>query len=199
MSNKYFIPLICIITILGSCKKESDPVVEPKPAPAEMIYTDLNNQEVKFQQNGVLVDVDRNGKADLLFDSYLIGDNINKVDKRQYYVLSSIRTFMPVNSNEQVPALQMKDLIPLKSFNGYEWNNASEIVLIERAEFENGAVIWRGNWLDKDRSYLPFQYVSNNQRYNGWVELTADKVGERLILHRMAISKHPEKDVKAGE
>ncbi len=187
------------ITITACSKKpETLPVTQPQPV-VEMIYTNLNDREIKYQQNGVTLDVNNDNRADLLFDSYLIGDNLNAVDKRQYYVLSSIRTALPVNINEQVPVLHSKDIIPLNHFNGNYWNTASEVILMERNEFANGTIVWRGNWLERERKYFAFQYLNNDQRYNGWVELTADKNGERLVLHRMAISKYPEKEVKAGE
>ena len=182
---------------MTACAKKSQESPQPEPV-VEMIYTNLNDREIKYQQSGVTLDVNKDGKADLLFDSYLVGDNLNAVDKRQYYVLSSIHTALPVNINEHVPALNTNETIPVGNFNGYSWNSASEIVLMERSEFANGAVVWRGNWLGRTKKYFAFQYMSNKQRYNGWVELTVDQNGERLILHRMAISKYPEKEVKAG-
>ncbi len=200
MFNKISSFIIIIVVITASCKKE--PATKPLPQPlpvVEMVYTYLNNREVKYQQNGVTLDVNKDGRADLLFDAYVIGDPLNVVDKRQYYVLSSGSTALPVNINEQVPPLNLNDVITLGNFNGNSWHAASEIVLMERNLFGNGTIVWRGNWLDLQKKYLPFQILSNNQRYNGWVELSADKTGERLVLHRMAISKQPEKVVRAGE
>jgi len=48
------------------------------------------------------------------------------------------------------------------------------------------------------QAYLPLQIIIEGKRHNGWIELTADQQNERLILHRAAISKSPEKIIKAG-
>lgn len=192
--------IILAVVALASCKKEPLPKPLPQPEPmVEMIYTSLNDESIYYQQGGLALDVNNDAKADLFFDVQLIGDHINKVDKRQFIILTSIYTSLPVNINEQVAPLNANDMIPLGNFNGNNWYNASEIILMERNEFANGSIIWRGNWIDRGKKYMPFQIVKNNERYNGWIELTADKTGERLVLHRMAISKESEKDVKAGK
>jgi hypothetical protein len=191
--------LLFIITggLMAACTKKSPEVPVPQP-PVEMVYTDLNNYQVEYRQRGLTIDVNNDGRSDLFFGVQLVGDQINKIDKRQYVAFSSLFTALPVNSNDQVMPMNSNDMIPLNNFNGNNWYEATEIILIERNEFENGTIVWRGNWLDSERKYLPFQYWDNNKRYNGWVELTADQNSERLILHRMAISKHPEKEIKAG-
>lgn len=203
MLNKFSTFIICAVVIAASCKKEPAPV-QPQPLPqpqpvVEMVYTNLNSREVKYRQGSVALDVNKDNKADLIFGVQLVGDPINKVDKHQYIVSSGIYTALPVNVNEQILPLNTKDIIPLSNFSNNNWYVASEIVLMERNDFANGSVVWRGNWLDLEKKYLPFQFLQNNQRYNGWIELTADKTAERLVLHRMAISKESEKEVKAGE
>jgi len=45
---------------------------------------------------------------------------------------------------------------------------------------------------------LPVQVLVNNQRFNGWVELSFDMSAEKIILHKAAISKLPERGVIAG-
>lgn len=203
MLNKFSTFIIIAALAVSSCKKETLAPVQPQlpqPEPVvEMDYTDLNNKEVKYNQSAVVIDINKDGTKDLFFGVMLVGDNINKVDKRRYQVISSLYTALPVNSSEQVPVLNVKDMIPLNDFNGHNWYNAAGIILMERNEFATGAIVWRGNWLDAAKKYLPFQFLQNNLRYNGWVELTGDKTGERLVLHRLAISKHAEKNVKAGE
>lgn len=197
-----YIYLILIFTggFITACTKKSQEVPAAQPQPVvEMVFTNLNDYEIVYRKRGLTLDVNKDGISDLFFGVQLIGDNINKVDKRQYVVYSSLFTALPVNSNEQVIPMNSNDIIKINSFNGSNWYEASEVVLIERYEYENGTILWRGNWLDKEKKYLPFQFLKNNQRYNGWIELTADKTGERLVLHRMAISKESEKDVKAGE
>lgn len=191
--------LLVTATLVGSCTKKGEEIAAPAPTPApEMIVTNLNNYEIKYQHRGITLDVNNDSRADLFFGVELTGDPVFKVDKRRYLVMSGIFTALPVNSIEQIIPLNANDIIPLQSFNNSEWYEASEVVLIERNDFENGTVIWRGNWLESNKKYLPFQHVHLNRRYNGWIELTADQKGERLVLHRMAISKEPEIIVKAG-
>lgn len=184
-----------------SCRKT--PIIipslpQPKPI-VEMDYTNLNNREIKYQQSGASLDVNKDNKADLFFGVQLVGDRIYAVDKRQFIVLSSFHTSLPINMNEQIFPLNQSDSIKLENFNGSNWYSASEIILMERNEFATGTILWRGNWLDQGKKYLPFQIIKDNKRFNGWIELTADKEGEKVILHRMAISKESEKDIKAGE
>jgi len=201
MMNKVLGLIIIVFITLMSCRKT--PIIipslpQPKPI-VEMDYTNLNNREIKYQQSGASLDVNKDNKADLFFGVQLVGDRIYAVDKRQFIVLSSFHTSLPINMNEQIIPLNQSDSIKLENFNGSNWYSASEIILMERNEFATGTILWRGNWLDQGKKYLPFQIIKDNKRFNGWIELTADKEGEKVILHRMAISKESEKDIKAGE
>jgi len=201
MMNKVLGLIIIVFITLMSCRKT--PIIipslpQPKPI-VEMDYTNLNNREIKYQQSGASLDVNKDNKADLFFGVQLVGDRIYAVDKRQFIVLSSFHTSLPINMNEQIIPLNQSDSIKLENFNGSNWYSASEIILMERNEFATGTILWRGNWLDQGKKYLPFQIIKDNKRFNGWIELTADKEGEKVILHRMAISKDSEKDIKAGE
>ena len=198
MSTKIVSLAVIAILLWQSCKKKPLPSPSQPPPGTEMVYTNLNDREVKYQQGVVLLDVNKDNKIDLLFATQLIGDPLHAVDKRQYYVASGIYTALPVNSHEQIVPINTKEIIPLENYNGNNWYVVSEIVLMERREFVNGSITWLGNWLEKEKKYLPFQVLQNNQRYNGWIELTADKNSERLILHRMAVSKEAEKEVRAG-
>lgn len=199
--NKVFGFIIIIIISLTSCRKTPITIpapLQPKPI-VEMTYTNLNNREIKYQQSGATLDVNNDNRADLFFGVQLVGDQINAVDKRQFIVVSSINTFLAVNLNEQILPLSQNDSIKLENFNGSNWYNASEIILMERNEFATGTILWRGNWVDRGKRYMPFQIYKNDQRYNGWIELTADKEAEKIILHRMAISKEAEKNIIAGK
>lgn len=146
----------------------------------------------------VVLDLNKDNRADLLFDVSRIGDFINKIDKFRFNIHTSIYTGVPVNSNEQIPVLKKGALIPLADFAGNEWYIASEITLFEKVLFENGAVQWYGNWLTAQKAFIPFQMLINSQKHNGWVEVTADPAKERLILHRAAYSKEANQDIKAG-
>lgn len=185
-------------TLILSCKKETAAPALPPEDEVDMLYTSLDNREVKYQQRSITLDVNNDQRADLFFGVQLVGDHINAVDKRQYFIGSALHTSLPVNVREQIPPLNEGDIIPVGHFNGNTWYGASEIVLMELNEYANGSILWKGNWLDLGKKYLPFQILQNGRRYNGWIELTADKGGERLILHRLAISKESEKEVRAG-
>ncbi|HEX4877793.1 MAG TPA: hypothetical protein VFV31_14045 [Chitinophagaceae bacterium] len=189
--------IILVAVVFVSCKKETT-VENPSPLPeVEMIYSNLNNLEIKYLKDAV-VDINKDNRVDLLFEVLRVGDFVNKVDKFKFNILTSIYTSVPVNSIEQIPVMQKGAIVPVANFSGNEWYSASEINLFEKVLFENGAVQWRGNWLTVQKGFLPFQIRINNQRHNGWIEVTADQANERLVLHRAAYSKLPNKDVKAG-
>jgi hypothetical protein len=191
-----------LIGLVGTtaCKKEK---IEIPPAPlptpeVEMVYTNLNNAEVKYMQPGVWIDLNKDNRADVLFEVMRVGDHINRYDRFLYNIVTSIRVNVPVNINEQIPVFLKNATIPLENFDGINWYGGSEIDLIQKALFENGSVSWRGNWLTAERAYLPVQIIIEGKRHNGWIELTADTQNERLIIHRAAISKEAEKQIKAG-
>jgi hypothetical protein len=192
--------IILSFAVLISCKKESvvrPPVPTPEPV-VEMLYTNLNNAEVKYSPSGVWVDLDNDNRPEVLFEVMLVGDFINKKDMYRFNIVTSIRTNVPVNINEQIPVFLKGATIRIENFEGTNWYGASEITLMEKVVFENSAVVWRGNWLTVQKSYLPVQLNKNGKWHNGWIELTADHQNEKLILHRAAISKEPEKIIKAG-
>jgi hypothetical protein len=184
----------------SSCKKE--PVVQPpipiQPPVEEMLYTNLSNAEVKYMKPGVWIDLNNDNRADVLFEVMRIGDAINKYDRFMFNIVTSIRVNVPVNINDQIPVFLKNAIIPLEDFDGNNWYGGSEIDLIQKSLFDNGSVFWRGNWLTAKQAYLPLQIIIEGKRHNGWIELTADQENEKIILHRAAISKAPEKIIKAG-
>ncbi|MBO9564747.1 MAG: hypothetical protein J7621_18355, partial [Niastella sp.] len=62
-----------------------------------------------------------------------------------------------------------------------------------------GNPYWEGAWKQVHHQYLAIQIVKDNKRYNGWVEVSFDTAGEKLVLHKAAISKEAEKAVIAGK
>jgi hypothetical protein len=192
--------IVVFVIVFTSCKKEkvvTMPPTQPQPV-VEMEYTNLNNAEIKYGHPEVSIDLNKDNRADLMFEVMRVGDFINKLDKFNFNILTSITTSVPVNGNEQIPVMLKNALIPLNDFGGNNWYGASEITLIQKVLFENMTVNWRGNWLTVQRGYLPVQLFKNSQKYNGWIELTADNANEKLILHRAAVSKEPNKEIKAG-
>lgn len=192
---RQFIYVAVAFLVLVSCRKP----VDTFPLPVdEMDYTDLNNRQIKYNSSSAVIDLNKDNEPDLIFSVLSVGDPVNQVDKRQFRVGSGIYTKLPVNNIEQVPVLSRTDTVFISDFNGYSWWEISSIILIERTENSAGVITWGGNWKTAAKNYLPVQVIKNEQRFNGWVELTADIANERIILHRTAISKHPEKNIRAG-
>ena len=61
-----------------------------------------------------------------------------------------------------------------------------------------GEPYWQGTWKQANRKYLPVQIVKGNLLFNGWVMLSFSTDSDKLVLHSAAISRQPNKDVKAG-
>lgn len=186
--------------VFTSCKKET--IVKPpaaiQPPVEEMLYTNLNNRLVKYMQPGIWIDLNKDNRPDVLFEVMRTGDHINKFDRFLFNIITSIRVNVPVSSNEQIPVFLKNTIIPLGDFEGNNWYGGSEISLISKTLFDNGSIAWHGNWLTAKQAYLPLQIIIEGKRHSGWIELTADQQNEKLILHRAAISKSPEKIIKAG-
>ena len=89
--------------------------------------------------------------------------------------------------------------ISLENFKGYDWNLVSAVMLVERWENATGQITWHGNWKGAVKKYLPFQIVIDSMRHTGWVELSIDIASQKVVLHRAAYTKVPEKEIKAGE
>lgn len=62
--------------ILFSCKTQDI----PDPVHPQMIYTNLNNAEVKFQQPRV-IDINDDGITDFFFSTQLVGDPVLQRDR----------------------------------------------------------------------------------------------------------------------
>ncbi|MES2849612.1 MAG: hypothetical protein V4685_11190 [Bacteroidota bacterium] len=194
MKGRLFLAVAVAVLLLISCKKD-DVIIVPQPA---MDYTDLHDSIVRYSQPPLLFDFDGDGFSDLKFGVVLVGDGSAGHDKRQFRVSSGIHSKLAVNSSEQVPIMNRGDLIPLANFSGYEWWLVSSVLMVERVENTGGQIWWQGHWQGAIKKYLPFQMIRNNQRFNGWVELTVDVPGEKIVLHRLAMCKEPEKEIKAG-
>lgn len=188
---------IAIILLAGSCKKEKQPGTPTVPK-TQMEYFNLNSTEIKANAQGFSIDVNHDGRNDLRFNTQLVGDPINQVDKLQFLITSNIEVNLPVNSSEQIPVMDKGESIVLEDFNGYHWFQLSSIMLVQKV-ISFSAPVWEGHWKNAIHKYLPYQVVENGKRYNGWVELSADIPGEKIVLHNAAISKEMDKIVKAGE
>lgn len=194
MKTHIFLFAILSVVFFSSCKKKD---IELPPT-VEMNYINLNDRVVAYQHPSVILDIDSDNENDLGFGVLLVGDPILEQDKRQFRISSGIHTRLAVSPNEETPVTESGDAIYLSSINGYNWYEASSVILVQRIEGMYGPIFWQGNWKTANRKYLPFQLLKNNQRYNGWVELTVDIAQEKIILHKAAYSKLAEKNIRAG-
>jgi hypothetical protein len=191
--------LCCIVVMLTlvSCKKETkDTPAVPRP---EMEYFNLNNREIKANTPGFFMDVNHDSRPDLAFTTLLVGDPVYQVDKLQFLITSNIKINLPVNDNEEVPVMKNGQSIVPEDFNGYHWFELSSILLVQKIISFTAPDVWEGHWKNAVHNYLPYQVNENGKRYNGWVELSVDIAGEKIVLHKAAISKEPDRIVKAGE
>ncbi len=184
------------ITFAVSCKKES--VERPNPFPGlDMSYIDLSGKEIGPGQF-VSIDLNNDNRKDIGFSTVLVGDPIAKQDKLQYTVSSDFFTSLPVDGEENAPAQNKNEIIPVGNFGNYNWYNASAVVLAQKVTPLTGDHFWTGKWKDIQHRYLPVQVLVNDKRYNGWVELSFNTEAQKTILHRAAISRKAESEIKAG-
>jgi len=164
-----------------------------------MEYFNLDNREIKSNSPGFLIDVNHDGRKDLAFTTLLVGDPVNQVDKLQFLISTNIEVNLPVNGNEEIPVMNKGESIAIENFNGYQWFELSSILLVQKIISFIAPPVWEGHWKNAVHRYLPYQVVVNGKPYNGWVELSVDIAGEKVLLHKAAISKEPNKTIKAGE
>jgi hypothetical protein len=188
---------VFLLLLFASCSKpvEVTPPTIPHP---QMQPFSLHEKAIRYGGTSLQIDANNDGRTDLVFGVQLVGDPLAKVDKRRFLVSADFYTSLPVTEDEQVKVLSKSEAIPLIDFNGSRWYNASSVILAERVQDLASNISWNGNWLQVSHQYLPFQVLRNNQRYNGWIELSVDKKAEQVVLHRGAISTEPEKAIKAG-
>ncbi len=182
-----------VLFSFASCKKDNATI----PAP-EMIYTDLMDRAVKHNLPAIFIDLNRDGMKDIVFNTLAVGDPLNNLDKWQYRVDSDIETKLPVNNHEQVPMMNKAQRIPVQDFEGYQWYEGTSIILMQKNISVELPVFWTGQWLNVNKRYIPLQVKKEGKQYNGWIEISTDIQQEKIILHKAAITKEPEKEALAG-
>ena len=191
---KRFCILLTSVVLIASCKKDETTPVNDKP----MTYIDLKDSAVTFNHSASY-DLDGDGEKDVRFSTLLVGDAVNKQDKKQWYVTSSFNASLPVNEGESIPVLNMADSIPVANFNGYNWYNASSIILAQKIIGEVGDPFWQGDWKSATHRFIPIQLQKANAVYNGWIEVSFSTANEKIILHKAAIGKKAGKAIAAGK
>ncbi|CAN5759187.1 hypothetical protein BH11BAC3_BH11BAC3_11890 [soil metagenome] len=188
-----------ILLSVTSCKKDKlTDSPTPTVPPTKMEYFDLGNTIIKTGSPGYLIDLNHDGRKDLAFTTLLVGDPLNQVDKLQFLISTNIQVNLPVNASEQIPLMNTGDVIAVENFNEYHWLELSSILLVQKIISFTSPPIWEGQWKNAFHQYLPYQLTDNMKRYNGWVLLSVDVAGEKIILHKAAISKEADKIIKAG-
>jgi hypothetical protein len=193
-----WIAVVFSLFIITACSKPVAPVPPVEETHPQMSYIDLADTAIVFGR-GASFDLDVNGEKDIYFITQLVGDPINQQDKRQWLASGSFNSNFAVNATESIPVMQSNDNIPLTSFSGYNWFNASEILLTQQIISMNIPPYWTGDWKEVTHRFMPIQIKKSNALYNGWVELSFNIVNEKLILHKAAICKEPNKAIKAGK
>lgn len=184
--------IISCFVLLNACKKNEDKKpVDTKPA---ITYINLSDTTVAFNRFASF-DLNGDGEKDVAFGTRLVGDPITQQDKKQWLVVSSFNTCMPVNSLESIPLMNLSDKIPVGNFNNYNWYNASGVVLVQKI-ITNETNFWEGDWKDATNKFIPVQINKGTSKFNGWFEVSFSKVDEKIILHKAAISKEPNKEIQ---
>jgi hypothetical protein len=186
--------LAALLLLLQACKK--DKTVPPVLTIPVMHYLQLNDEPLPFGQIRK-IDIDGDGTYDFRFSTLLVGDPVLERDRRQFYASSGILSSLLSDPNNETPVMNKADPVYLQH-DGYEWFEASSIVLAENIVPARGVSFWRGNWKNTSHKYPGVQVKKNGNIYNGWIELSFDTPLEQIILHQAAIAVEPGKTVHAG-
>ena len=187
------VSFLLLMVLFSSCDKED----VPNPA-RTMRYTDLQDTEITAGIHK-RVDLDGDGRNDLLFKTMLLGDGPGQRVRLQFYANTSIDTYQPVNDHEESPILAKDAPITLQ-YPDFTWYGITAIALTEKVTLTpSGETFWDGLWKNAFHKYLPVQVKKNGQSFLGWVEMSFDKAEEKLILHKAAISTVADKAIRAGE
>jgi hypothetical protein len=185
-----------ILMMAVACKKPlPEPPVQPHPS---MLIKDLADSSVAFGRFASF-DLDDNGEKDVLFSTQLVGDPVEQKDKNQWMVTTSFNANLPVNSTERIPVLRYLDNIPLNNFSGYAWYNASSILLSQKTITMTAPPFWEGDFKEASHHFVAIQLKKQDGLYNGWIEVSFSTTNEKLILHKAAICKEPNKSIIAGK
>ncbi|GAA4326613.1 hypothetical protein [Flaviaesturariibacter amylovorans] len=188
--------LLSLCGLLVACSKERIPNTQPpgNPEHPEMRYTDLQHAAVHsgFRK----VDLNGDGQPDLHFKVQLVADNVLQVTKKQFSVRAEIGSRLLINEQNETPVFPLLGKIG-EGHTGFEWFEVNESVLAERL---TGATDtwWDGLWKSAQRRYLAVQVWVAGRPYHGWVELSVDRAGEQVLLHRAALSVAADRVVRAG-
>ena len=184
------------LLMLQACKKQPVTNLPTETPETAMIYKDLQDAVVSTSHSKS-IDIENDGITDFSFGVMLLGDPILQRDRLQFFANSKVDRNLLNDDQDQSPILNKTEKISV-SYPGYTWYEISNIVLVEKIITNNGSY-WDGLWKNASHHYLPIQIKKDKKLYNGWIELSFDTSGEKLILHKAGLSTEADKDVKAGE
>jgi len=189
---KQLFTLATIVFALTSCSKNDKPVHMAPP----MQYIDLKESTIEINTYKQ-IDVDGDDKTDFTFSTLLVGDPVLKRDELHFYAYSHTHSLLLNNEHDESPVLKKDELIPVIQ-NDFTWYELSAILLVEKLMYPDESVFWDGLWKNANHRFLPIQVRKDGKSYFGWIEMSFDKEAEKLILHKAAICKEPNRAVKAG-
>jgi hypothetical protein len=189
---KYFI--LAGLIALSACHKTADAPAVTHP---QMDYTEIN-QEISFGQ-AIYVDPDNNGSQDFLFYTIKTGDPGLAKEYYQYHFGSSYAASVAVDSlTDQTPALTKNAAISGTMPAGLQWYNASGVMMTRKVVSHTGAPSWEGPWANAHHQYLAIRILRAGLLYYGWLEVSFNTATEKTIVHRAAICRQADVEVKAG-
>jgi len=189
---KYF--MLAGLIAFGACHKTADAPAVTHP---QMDYTGIN-QEVSFGQ-AIYIDPDNNGSKDFLFYTIMVGDPLLKKDYYQYHFGSSYAASVAVDSlTDQTPALAKNAAISGTTPAGLQWYNASGVMMTRKVVGNTGPPSWEGSWTNAHHQYLAIRIQRAGLLYYGWLEVSFDTATEKTTVHRAAICREAEKEIRAG-
>lgn len=191
-----FIILLAAALFVISCNKVVEPEEEFLP---KMNYINLSDTALSFGDRPIIFDLDGDGQNDIRFNTLLVGDPVNQVDKRQWYAYGYPTTNLAINDDDKMPVLPYMQDIPVTNFSGYTWYNANQVLLVQRIEGSTGQPYWEGDWKNANHHYIPIQIIRNNALYSGWIEVSFSTNNQKLILHKAALCKEENRLIKAGK
>lgn len=196
---KQILLAVAVLSVV-SCSKKSDNLPAPPPSSEptlDMEYTDLQNITVSKDQHRVL-DLDKDGNNDFLFAAMLIGDPLEMQDKLRFSVYSNPNTSLLIQDPNRTPVLEKGAPIYRIGRSPFEWFIIAQAELTEKVTGMQPPSFWRGDWKDASHRFIAVQVNRAEKSYNGWIEISVDQKENRVILHKMAVSKIAEVEIRAG-
>lgn len=187
---------IAIIVLLAGCKKDS--AHQPEEGGLKLI--ELNNKQV-LPGEYFYLDLDSNAVSDFVFGQSEYFSVIEQAFKLDFHINSYKHSFVLSPLTDFLPPLAPGVRISNKTSADLEWCNISQLNLVTKTTVPaTGVSGWVGSWINQSNQYIPVKIFStDNKTYLGWIEVSMNIETEIITVHRAALSRAPERDVKMGE